>query len=272
MHPFAATSLRCCPTAPKCLPPLVRLPVQPLQDAIRGTDEAACCLLLPGFWAGDFARGNAEWRPLCSLPASGHLFRLQASATGRLLLLSPGGFRSCLHSCSRPRSAPGDCAGAAASGAQGDATAVDPRAAYGVASTGSLPLTEPTEPPHSSGYAPPGNPYTALIESIQAAQMRDSRALREILEHRQASLEVIRTMQLSDAATVAAFERVTEVMKATPAVPVASRETIRPTGATAPAADPSAPELRAMMKDLAELTQMVRDLSAQLDKQQPVGK
>lgn len=67
--------------------------------------------------------------------------------------------------------------------------------------------------------APTSNPYGQLLQSIQAAQERENRLLREMLENRQATQAVIRTLQASDEKTVETFEKLLQQMKGAPPTP-----------------------------------------------------
>jgi hypothetical protein len=53
--------------------------------------------------------------------------------------------------------------------------------------------------PASTAPAPTGNLYAALIETLRASQENDERALREMMERRQATLAIIRAIQKSEA-------------------------------------------------------------------------
>ncbi len=129
----------------------------------------------------------------------------------------------------------------------------------------------------SSGNEPPAaapNPYLALIQQIQASQEKDSKALRGMIENRQATRSVIQAIQSSDANTVAAFEKVLQELKGAsapaavraPAPAPAPPSAQAPAPAPAPAASasnegsPSSAELRAAMQEIKELSQNVRDL------------
>ena len=59
----------------------------------------------------------------------------------------------------------------------------------------------------------PTSPYLALIDAIQNAQEKDNRAMREMLENRSGRLAVIRSLQASDANTVATFEKLIAQLK-----------------------------------------------------------
>jgi hypothetical protein len=67
------------------------------------------------------------------------------------------------------------------------------------------------EPPAAGGPNP--NPYLALIDAIQASQEKTERALREMVENREANLSIIRAMQTADTNAVALFEKALQVMK-----------------------------------------------------------
>jgi hypothetical protein len=64
------------------------------------------------------------------------------------------------------------------------------------------------EPPQAEG-----NAYIPLIQAIQAAQEKDNRAMREMMENRQATLSLVRAIQSSDAQTVSSFEKMLQQMK-----------------------------------------------------------
>ena len=146
--------------------------------------------------------------------------------------------------------------------------------------------------------APPANPYATFIESVQTTQEKDARAIQEIVEHRQANLSLIRTMQAAEANTVASFEKLLNQMKedspkpapiaAMPAAIDPPAETSTPPVVTLPAvpmipvvpvspavvqvpttivpplqAGSSAKEIQALMEELDRLAQKVKELNSQ---------
>ena len=145
--------------------------------------------------------------------------------------------------------------------------------------------------------APAVDPYAAFIESVQTTQEKDARAIQEMMEHRQANLAVIRSMQAADSNAVAAFEKLVRQMKegspqatpvpaipAPPDAPVASPTTDTPPVVTLPIvpilpvtpipsivvpvpaalpAGPSPKEIQALMEELDRLSQKVKELNGQ---------
>ena len=133
----------------------------------------------------------------------------------------------------------------------------------------------------------PTSPYLALIDAIQAAQEKDNRAMREMLENRSGRLAVIRSLQASDANTVATFEKLITQLKEdssnlTP-VPVkrgvttpvtTSKEDVStlPPVPTTPVKTisntPTTPnDMHKLVQELEQLSQKVKDLSSQLSPQ-----
>jgi hypothetical protein len=74
--------------------------------------------------------------------------------------------------------------------------------------------------PQTLPQVAPG-PYGQLIQSIQAAQERDNKALRDMLETRAATQAVVRALQASDDKTVEMFEKMIQQMKG-PGAPAAA--------------------------------------------------
>jgi hypothetical protein len=143
----------------------------------------------------------------------------------------------------------------------------------------------------------PVNPHATFIESVQTTQEKDTRAIQEMVEHRQANLALIRTMQAADANTVAAFEKLVLQMKedspkvapirtmptasdlpvdpgtptvvappAVPTIPVIPVPTVVvpvPTVIPAPPAGTSAKEIQALMEELDRLARKVKELNSQ---------
>ena len=135
------------------------------------------------------------------------------------------------------------------------------------------------------------SPYIAFIEAMQATQERNTRAIQDIAESRQANLAVIRSMQTSDANTVAAFEKLVTQMKDESAssapnrtaskvnpAPVAPPTPVNPAIVTPPPSIPVnvlpsvsngaivAPpkDMQSLMQELDQLSQKVKDLSTQV--------
>ena len=165
--------------------------------------------------------------------------------------------------------------------------------------------------PHVTGTEPAlaqpaPNPYVAFIEAMQTAQDKNVRAIQEMVEHRQASQAVIRSMQASDANTVAAFEKLVNQMKddATTRAPVAPTvngnpvppvnvNTLPPVNVntaplpSVPASLPAPPltpvpppmvqpavvqpaatkDMKALLQELEQLSQKVKELSSQIGPQ-----
>jgi hypothetical protein len=124
--------------------------------------------------------------------------------------------------------------------------------------------TPASEPPSSN------NPYVALIQAIQVSQEKDARALREMVESRQANLAIIRAIQNSDATTVATFEKLLQVLKGPQATPVSTpTATPEKPARMNPAANKTAStppgELSHIVKDLENLSKNVQNLSIQVE-------
>ena len=146
--------------------------------------------------------------------------------------------------------------------------------------------------------AAPANPHATFIEAVQTTQEKDALAIQEIVEHRQANLALIRTMQAADANTVAAFEKLILQMKedspkappiqampaasdlpldtgtpavaappAVPTIPVVPVPTVVIPVPTVviptPPAGTSAKEIQALMEELDRLSQKVKELNSQ---------
>ena len=133
----------------------------------------------------------------------------------------------------------------------------------------------------------PANPYIALIETISNAQEKDNRAIREMLENRTARLAIIRSMQTSEANTVATFEKFVRQMKEDSAnlapVPTQTASDLNPSAPTGLLPTPPVPttpvvatpvkggvvpaspsEMQKLVQELEQLSQKVKDLSGQL--------
>lgn len=155
--------------------------------------------------------------------------------------------------------------------------------------------------PEPSLAAPSANPYAAFLAAMQNAQEKDALAIQEMMEHREANLAVIRSVQAVEANTVSAFEKLVRQMKedsskatpvpamaavppdVAPAVPAdiappvvptypipsipaavpALPITSIPTVISAPAAGRSPKEIQALMEELDRLSQKVKELSNQ---------
>ncbi len=121
----------------------------------------------------------------------------------------------------------------------------------------------------SAGNEPPAigtNPYLTLVQQIQASQEKDGKALRDMIENRQATRSVIQAIQSSDANTVSTFEKVLQQLKTSPVVSPASAPAPAAGTSAAPQTNTNAAttELRAAMRELNELSLSVRNLSSQV--------
>ena len=124
-------------------------------------------------------------------------------------------------------------------------------------------LTSQQSAPQAMPQVAPG-PYGQLIMSIQAAQDRDNKALRDMIETRQATQAVVRALQASDSNTVEMFEKMIQQMKGTPTIPNV------PTGPTSAAPSIVAPIPGTSMAPMAgstilavdEMKSILRDLQS----------
>jgi hypothetical protein len=128
------------------------------------------------------------------------------------------------------------------------------------------PLTAPTT---VQGAGPDGvnlNPYLAMINAIQASQDRDAKAIREMIENRQANMSIIKAMQTADANTAHTFEKLLNQLKSNPAasVPVSTPQEPKAAPPSPTARNAQEADIKTIVRDLADLSKSIRRLSAQM--------